>query len=244
MTHGLTFATDDMSKSAERCILSLRNHGCERVEYHKPTYSNGFFQMEKFNPEIMEQPRGAGYWLWKPCIIYWTMRFYNDNDIIVYADAGVEVINNLKYIIDRMGQNDVWLFGNMYNHVDWCKWDVINKILLARFENVFKYKQAQASVIIVRNTPSARMFIKEWLLWCQMPGLIDDSPSKTPNWSEFQEHRHDQAILTTLAIRDHIPLHWWPASYNNGGFTYPKEGYEKDNYPVLFNHHRKRNNEY
>ena len=243
MIHGITFATDNMSKSLEKCAMSLRHHGCATVDIFSPNHSQLFF-LEKYNRETMEQERGAGYWLWKPWIINHTLLFTEIGDYIVYADAGVEVINNLNFIIDRMGDQDVWLFGNKWAHIDWCKADVIKKIIGLPYQNISTYKQAQASVIIVRNTPTARAFIKEWLLWCQMPGLIDDSPSKTPNWSTFQEHRHDQAILTTLAIRDNIPLHWWPASYNNGSFAYPKDGYETDKYPVLFNHHRKRNNEY
>jgi hypothetical protein len=104
-------------------------------------------------------------------------------------------------------------------------------------------RQAQASVIVIRNTEPAREFIKEWLRWCCVPGLIDDSKSEAMNSTEFREHRHDQAILTCLAIRDSIPLHWWPAMYNAGNFTYDKTGYN-DNYPVLFHHHRMRNSDF
>jgi len=75
--------------------------------------------------------------------------------------------------------------------------------------------------------------------------LIDDSPSRNRNHPEFQEHRHDQAILTTMAYRGGIPLHWWPAMYNDGAFTYEKlPCYAGDDYPVLFHHHRRRDNEW
>jgi hypothetical protein len=79
-------------------------------------------------------------------------------------------------------------------------------------------------------------FMREWLAWCQMPGLIDDSPSQD-NWKEFAEHRHDQAILTCLQIKHGYKLHWWPTIYSD---HLPRT----DSYPAMFNHHRKRNNEW
>jgi hypothetical protein len=86
------------------------------------------------------------------------------------------------------------------------------------------------------------------MTWSEFRHLIDDSPSVIPNHPEFQEHRWDQAILTTLAYHEGIKLHWWPAVYNwfvPGGpvFTYEKGDY-KDDYPPLYHHHRLRDHEW
>jgi hypothetical protein len=109
-------------------------------------------------------------------------------------------------------------------------------------------KQCQASVIFFRVSDYSRKFVAEWLKWCLFEGgrLIDDSPSRAPNHPEFREHRHDQAILTTMAYRDGLTLHYWPASYNDGAFVYEKlPEYAGDDYPSpLFSHHRKRNHEW
>jgi hypothetical protein len=134
---------------------------------------------------------------------------------------------------------DIWLFGNMWQHVHWCKADVMKAI------NCWDSgSQVQASVIFIRNTAKAREFVDEWLTWCTVSGMIDDSPSKCLNHPEFREHRHDQAVLTTLAYREKLtPFHWWPAMYNGGNFIYEKTGYN-DTYPVLFHHHRLRNSDF
>jgi hypothetical protein len=153
----------------------------------------------------------------------------------------VEIVNNINHIIDRM-TGDLWLFGNMWQHLHFCKADAFISILSNDYYN-YQGKQVQASVIVVRNSEYARRIVKQWLDWCCAPDWIDDSPSNLPNHPEFQEHRHDQAILTCSAIRENIPLHWWPAMYNAGHFTYEKTGYT-DTYPVLFHHHRMRNNDF
>ena len=62
-------------------------------------------------------------------------------------------------------------------------------------------------------------------------------------YPSFQEHRHDQALLTAVAQKYNLRLHWWPAVYNDGAFTYDKGTYT-DSYPPIFHHHRKRNDEW
>jgi hypothetical protein len=188
------------------------------------------------NKVLLDQPRGSGYWAWKPFIILQTMQATAEGDIIIYADAGVEFVENISHITSRL--DNIWLFANMWQHAHWCKGDVMKDINCFTTGN-----QAQASVIVVRNTIYSRGFIAEWMEWCKAMYLIDDSTSRYPNHPEFQEHRHDQAILTTLAYRDKVSFHWWPAMYNAGAFIYEKQGF-RDNYPVLFHHHRRRNEDW
>ena len=57
-----------------------------------------------------------------------------------------------------------------------------------------------------------------------------------PNAPEHQENEHDQAILTALAIKYGVKLHWFPSDTN-----YHQQ---EDNYPALITHHRRRNNEW
>lgn len=233
MIHLVTYHSPNMSISAERCKQSALKHGVDKVwQWTRPALEQTeFFEQNK---AILTEPRGDGLWAWKPFVILDTLKKCKPGDVVIYMDAGVELIYNPAHIIDRM--ENIWLFGNQYFHQHWCKWNVMQEIGFYP-----EGRQCQASVIFVK--PSAKWFIQEWLKWCCMKHLIDDSPSTVPNHPEYQEGRHDQAILTTLAGLHKVGLHWWPATYNNGAFNYPKEGYS-DNYPVLFNHHRRRDSEW
>lgn len=242
--HLVTFSDSQMSHSAKLCVESAKKQGVGTAEIYGS----------------LEQTteRGCGFWRWKPEIILRGMCGTDsrliEGDILIYADAGVEFIENVNYIIDRMDQ-DTFLFGNQWEHAHWCKRNVIEVIWpirgvsdrdrdLREKLNWKRFgKQCQASVIFFRVSDYSRQFVAEWLKWCLWNNgeLIDDSPSWYVNHPEFQEHRHDQAILTTMAYREGIKLHAWPASYNDGAFQYPREGYEGDDYPCLFNHHRRRN---
>lgn len=252
MIHAVTFSDSLMSRAAALCCRSAEQYGA----HFAWRWTHLEFQQTKVykdNP-VLHEPRGLGFWGWKPYIILRTMTRCQDGDVVIYADAGVEFVDNVNYIIERMDQ-DIWLFGNMYEHAHWCKADLLEEIIPWSTGNPdlawrnTKYtlgKQAQASVIFFRVSDCSGAFVKEWLDWCLFDGgrLIDDSPSTIRNHPEFRENRHDQAILTTMAYRDGIKLHWWPAMYNDGQFIYERGEYADEGYPVLFHHHRKRDHEW
>jgi hypothetical protein len=260
-THLVTFSDASMSVSAHLCWDSFaRQHG---VDGHWVVTDEWLRQTPFYseNRALLSQSRGLGYWSWKPFIILERLRQL-ERGVLVYADAGIEFVGDVNEIIKRMDQ-DIFLFGNNWGHAYWCKRDIAEFIwpTLVKYqgETYDAYlrrqwagfgKQCQASVIFFRVSGYSRRFVAEWLKWCLFEGgrLIDDSPSRTPNHPEFRENRHDQAILTTLAYREGIKLHYWPAVYNKGGspeFVYEKlPEYAGDSYPTLFFHHRKRNHEW
>lgn len=256
-------------------MASAKSHGVHYVNYwpwdapssHSRRAGTGVKQTSfyKQNEPLLSQPRGLGFWAWKPFIISKSMKSLSDGDTLIHSDAGVEFINNVSHIIDRMDQ-DVFLFGNNWEHAHWCKRDVVEAIW-PTFANVpmdrpwnavadsatwTRFgKQCQASVIFLRVSDYTRAFVREWLDWCLFEGgrLIDDSPSRLPNHPEFREHRHDQAILTTMAYREGLRLHWWGARYNmdhpDGGFVYDKlPEYAADDYEPFVWHHRRRSHEW
>jgi hypothetical protein len=241
----ITWYDDNMSRSAELCVRSAEKHGVEKAESQIKSF-NTFDSFQYFNEEILDAKRGAGYWLFKPYVIMEAICIADEGDVIIYADAGIEFVESVRHIIDRMDQ-DIFFFTNGFPHVEWCKGDVYNAILGPLFSNHahtdrdrtesgFR-KQVQASVIFFKVNEATRNFVKEWLLWCQMPGFIDDSPSKLPNYPTFAEHRHDQAILTCLQIKYGYKVHFWPTAYSE---HIRHTALPEDNYPTMFNHHRLR----
>lgn len=249
MIHLVTFASDDMSRSADLCVDSALRHGVDT------TFAYAASEEDK------AAGRGLGFWRWKPRIIDDFLSYEgsamlrpDDGDILIYSDAGVQFIEPVQTIIHRMDQ-DIFLFGNEHEHAHWCKRDIVEAVWpqgwiggneLANNLTWHPFgKQAQASVIFFRVNDYTRAFVKEWLDWClfEKGRLIDDSPSQLPNHPEFKENRHDQAILTTMAYREGIKLHEWYVKYE--GYTpahmssYPQE-FERP----LFFHHRRRNHEW
>ena len=60
---------------------------------------------------ILEQPRGAGYWLWKPYLIDRTLKYLNEDDVLFYCDAGAMFIRSIQPVIDKLDNTKgVFLF--------------------------------------------------------------------------------------------------------------------------------------
>lgn len=227
-----------MKRSMLLCCESALKHGVDVTwPQNDDTISHEFYKM---NSDVLKQGRGAGYWLWKPYFIFKALINAKDDDYVIYSDAGVEFVNSVHEIINRMDE-DIFFFTNGFLQKEWCKGDIMNKINGWHTYENFNQTQVQASVIFFRVNQRTRDFVKEWLLWCQMPGLIDDSPSRFPNCKTFAENRHDQAILTALQIKYGYKLHFWPTNYSE---HIRHTAQPEDNYPTMFNHHRKRNNEF
>ena len=56
--------------------------------YNERTFDSGYWK--KYRKWYESNPRGFGYWCWKPYIIWRTMQDYPDA-IVVYADAGCKL---------------------------------------------------------------------------------------------------------------------------------------------------------
>lgn len=238
----VTFTDERMTISATKCVQSAMKFGATDYSIWTPGDLNQ--QFRRIMHYVLQHERGAGFYAWKPYVVQQEMQWLNDGDILVWCDAGNEWIDNLDWAVSMMNQ-DILFFDNGWKHVEWCKMDCLAGILpIAAMDGAFlkefseKAKQVQASTFFIRVTPETRKFVQEWYAWSLMPGMIDNEPSILPNVPGFQEHRWDQSILTCLQIKYGYRLHWFPSHTN-----LHREDSQKE-YPVLFVHHRKRNNEW
>lgn len=231
MIRHITYTNDLMTISAEKCRESALKSLCDMSTIYTEKDLTEEFRQE--NADILKQPRGCGYWIWKPQIILQEMEKSNPGDIILYTDAGIEIIHPIGNLIQEL--KGMMLFGSDNLHQEYCKGDYLYG----------SGKQIQATAMLFEVNSYNEAFVRIWKKWCTTSGAIDDSPSKELNHHNFKEHRHDQALLTSIAYIKSIPFYWWPAQYRipTGTFNYPKSDL-KGNYPIMFYHHRKRNEEW
>src|SRR5690242_12407169 len=106
--HLVTFSDESMSRSRRVCVDSALRHGVDDYD------AVGIEALRDWPVEhgIRLGERGRGYWAWKPLIINDMLTNavgVDEGDILIYSDVGVEFINNVNYIIERMDQN-IFLF--------------------------------------------------------------------------------------------------------------------------------------
>lgn len=60
-------------------------------------------KFKKKYKKILHQPKGGGFWLWKFEIIKTLLSQINENDIVIYCDAGAS-LNTSKIAINRFNE--------------------------------------------------------------------------------------------------------------------------------------------
>jgi len=233
----VTFATDRFKKSMEHLIETSKPH-FDGVASYNDKMIEPFI---KQNPQIFQYKRGFGYWAWKPYIILETLKKLNDGDIVFYIDSGNSIINDLSPIMDQIGfrGNGIILFENrdgnhehqVWKNRMWTKYDCFHKMNCLE-EKYINGDQIDGSYIISEKNEFTLKFYEEYLNYCLDPEIITDIPNKYgQNFPEFKDHRHDQSILSLLAIKYGIPLYNSPSEWGT------RQESENPDFGQLFFHH-------
>ena len=148
---------------------------------------------------VINNPRGFGYWIWKPYIIKKNMEEMNDGEALLYLDCGCELDDKCKEELlncIEIVKNDKIMACPLIVHkeIDWTKMDLIMKIGMD--ENNIMQRQGGAILFLV--CPETRILVNEWYELCGDYHNVDDSPSIIPNAHNFSDHRHDQSIFSLL----------------------------------------------
>jgi hypothetical protein len=157
------------------------------------------------------QATGAGYWVWKPRIIQLTLEQMEPGDTLLYADTGCEIRGQLDALFELLEQADIIPFelGGLYEK-EWTKGDVFEVLNAHQFKDT---PQRLASIALFRKSSYTEDFVDRWNHFCSDLHMIDDSPSRIPNYPEFRENRADQSVWSLLTKLANISAHpdvTWP----------------------------------
>lgn len=257
----VSYATDLYAASQQRLVASASRHGIRRcVAWNRSLLKSTDFYRQHHG--VLDLPRGGGYWQWKPYVIHQALDDVSQHDIVVYCDAGIEIVGDLTPLFALCRQHDgLLLFAGHYDKRGpnvcrrWTKRDCF-VYLQCDEPQYHDGPMLDASCLVVAKTGQSMQFISEWLRWCCNPALITDQPNECglANFAEFIEHRHDQSILSLLARGKGIELFRHPSQYGNhlkcACYRVPGEwtrhpysdgaAYVNSRYGTLLNHHRGR----
>lgn len=217
----ISYGDASFKKSLKRIAKQARtSHLFDRVEVYTPS---DLPPSIRYSPTMIF-PRGGGYWVWKPWIVYDALRKCKEGDIVYYVDAGCtlnpnsdewkewDVIMNTHNAIVFNYRSDIYYEGwEIYcSKKENCSPELKHwlkptaKEYFTRFlgsEDYLDFNHVMSGIIIVRKTTKIPFFIQQWLniavlnpsLFCDAYG---EELGRLPE--SFNEHRHDQAILTPL----------------------------------------------
>ena len=230
--HIVSFADDPRSRATKRLVRQahrLAPGAVVRTYFPHdldPTFAH------QVQDRLHSGSKGFGYWIWKPQIISQTLRDTPPGTIVLYIDAGTH-LNSFgarrfqDYLeICRSSKSGILAFQQQRLERNWSKISLLNFMEISPSSDIATSGQIEAGAIFLRNQPSSKALVKEWLeIMITNPQLLDDSPSPSPEHSDFQAHRHDQSIFSLIAKRHGIErlsaaetypagnkLFWWQMS--------------------------------
>jgi hypothetical protein len=179
-----------------------------------------FYQhMSESYGESFFKGRGYGYWSWKPTLILAAMEKY-PNSYIFYSDANI--IPRMKYKPDPNDfmQEDYFITRYEYfNNMQFTHRDCF--IEMGCDDVPYWYaKQVWAAFLGFKNTRNIKDFLHKWDYFCSNSTCIADqfkgknTYNKT-NFPDFQDHRHDQSILSLLVQQHQLSTKQFEPFFNH-----------------------------
>ena len=134
-------------------------------------------------------------------IQYVLQNVIKDDEILIYCDAGSEIVNNFLsrhtflQLLSHLEEQDILAFDTSALEYQYTKKVCLD---LLNMKSKEKTSQVAATTILFRNTVTSRAFTDKWVdIATQKNGLyIDDSLGL--EHQDFRDHRHDQSIFSVL----------------------------------------------
>ena len=197
--HLVTFGSADRIRTKFRLANQATNAGWfESI--------NCFSDKDTFLQSYSKSMSGliAGYGWWKPAIILQVFDKIPDGDIVLYLDAGFNIIKEcekkLLTYLDYVLEHDILAFsGGGSNNIvekEYTKRDLL--IYLNCDNERFYSNQFASGQLLVVNNDKGKSFIQSWLDVFNNIHLANDDPSSVKEHPEFITHKHDQSILSLL----------------------------------------------
>ena len=199
----------------------------------------------KQNKKILDRDRLAGYAIWKPYIILEAFTHIEEGDVVVYMDCGDVPFPGIKECIyNYMQTNDQYFLSQ--NHTGVHKWFTKRDCFYYMNCDSEKYWDAiqlEDGFMAFKKTEYNVNLLNEFLKYCCDERIVTDIPNQCGlnNFEGFQDHRHDQSIITNLQLKYDLPrvvghtgvrnfiqwnvlLHKDGEEYSNGSYNWGEMG--------------------
>ncbi len=216
----VTFASSSWHKARSRIVRQAQKLGVFDAVYGYDEADLVASFRERYRDKLVNGSRGFGYWCWKPQVILQALDEMSEGDILQYTDAGCHLNSAGKARLDEYFEiaartaSGVLAFQATtptYPLPDlpcepldlienrWVKGDLLDHLGVRQDSSIVQTPTIGATVILIRNCDASRRLIQKWAAVVDEDfHLIDDTPSISPNFPEFVEHRHDQSIFSLL----------------------------------------------
>lgn len=161
----------------------------------------------KKHKNFMDSRPGFGLWIWKPKIIYDLLLNLEDDDILVYTDAGTFINKNASqrfdYYVSKLIKNKficAFSTNDSYKAQYFVKNDAIMEYCPDFNENLTNL--FYAGLMIIRKSEISVKMINEWLNLCENYDFLDRTKSKKyVEMSYFRGNDADNGLFNLVLFK-------------------------------------------
>lgn len=202
--HFITYADENFSKSKKRILKEAEEFGeFSTITGYGPEDLDDNFK-EKYK-NILKEKRGGGYWIWRPYILNKKFQEIDENDIIIFLDAGCT--------INHKGKTRLYEYINMFNNTDkgiisfeihdqiekkWVTKEIFKYFNIELSNKIANSRQLCGGAMILKKNPHSKLFIDTFLKVLEDDPYLFTDKYNNNQISEFIENRHDQSISSVI----------------------------------------------
>lgn len=227
MIHLITYGDDNFKNSKKRLEKEALNTGWfDSVTVYGPEILDDDFK-EKFK-HILNQPRIAGYGIWRPYIIKKKLNEINDDDILIYLDAGCSINhkgkNRFYEYVDMLNKSNEDIISFKMSHLPekyYTTKEIFNYFNVDINSGIANSGQILDGILIMKKNKN---LIKKNQMWYDV--IYKNTLLFTDYYNNLQEpyfiaNRHEQSIFSIIRkIHKSIELEdetffWWSGALPN-----------------------------
>lgn len=213
-THFITYGNNRFENSKRRLLLEAKEFGeFASINGYGPSDLSEKFR-EKYK-DILNESRGGGYWIWRPVILHEALKFINENDIVVYLDAGCklnkkgktrfyEYINMLNTCKNNYGIMSFQMSGNngpggLEIEKKWTIREIFDNFKVDVDGDIANSGQYLGGILVMKKNDHLKKYMNLYTTTIlTKPLLCTDFYNNQNQISEFRENRHEQSITSVL----------------------------------------------
>ena len=167
--------------------------------------------IQKHKPFIDANPRGYGFYIWKPKVILDTLAGMDEGDSLVYCDAGMKLnikgLSRFYEYIDKVKKPDchTLLFSTNESYVPqrYVKQDAVMHYF-PEFNDTERFKRYYyAGVLMLKKTDKTMAMLRDYLALCETEDLLTYFSTKMYSEVPMFQGNDGDASLFNLCVAKH-----------------------------------------
>jgi hypothetical protein len=229
----ITYGNDKFIKAKIRLLNQAKQFNeFDTVNGYGPEDLDSEFQ-EKYK-DVLSQSRGGGYWIWRYHLIQKLFKKMQQNEILVYIDAGCHINPKGKerfyHYIEMLKNSEYGMLSfQMHNQLEktWTVKEIFDYFGIERESEIGNQGQYLGGILFIKKCQHSEKFIDRMLQILEEDrNLFTDFYNSRNQGQYFKDNRHEQSvssILRKIMGSEVIPKdETWFSSFGNGeSLKYP-----------------------